>query len=567
MKPKNSLHLAGWLLLIVCAALLCPALSTEAQEVHALLIILGNDAGIRASVNINEGSLKTLLRLVSQECTVHLTVMKSVDETTGKVVTQTLSSTGASRTQSQSAGIITTKQVVQWLRDLQPNPADTVLVYYNGHGRMDALETHILRFDPQVTGDFIARKGLRRLLEEKPARLKMLITDTCSDTIEVPQQSVNYATLQGKNRRYTKDLFLEHTGTLDITAASPRQYAWGNDTIGGHFTAALIKSFSPTLADRNKDGFLEWREVFPVCISETESLFTNAEFTYAHQRLLDQAQQTTQKPVAHSLPARRAGSTNPGRITGNDGAPMALIPAGEFQMGSDNGYDNEKPVHTVYVDAFYMDVYEVTNAQFKAFVDANPQWQKGNIPRHYHNGNYLELWSGNSYPSEKGNYPVVYVSWYAAMAYAQWAGKRLPTEAEWEKAARGGLEGQKYPWGNTINPTQANYGYDIHDSTPVGSYGANGYGLFDMAGNVWEWCLDVYKADFYEVPPRRNPLAGEMTLREVIANYQNVKDSRVLRGGSWTHDAQDLRVAVRDGVTPTLTYVHIGFRCARAVTP
>ena len=321
-----------------------------------------------------------------------------MDESTGTVVTQTLSSTGASHSQPQHHEIITTKQVVQWLRDLHPNPADTVLVYYSGYGEMDVLgDTPILKFDPDVTNDFIPRKGLRRLLEEKPARLKMLITDTCSNTIEVPQQSVAYATLQGKNRRYTKHLFLEHTGTLDITAASPRQYAWGNDTIGGHFTAALIKSFSPTLADRNKDGFLEWRKVFPVCISETESLFTNGKFTYANKLLLEKEQQTTQKPVAHSLPARRAGSTNSGRITGNDGAPMALIPAGEFQMGSNDGGNDEQPVHTVYVDAFYMDKYEVTNAQFKAFVDVYPQWQKDNIEDRFHNGAYLFHWDGNTY--------------------------------------------------------------------------------------------------------------------------------------------------------------------------
>ena len=130
---------------------------------HALLIILGNDAGIRDSVDKNEGSLKVLLRLVSQECTVHLTVMKSVDESTGTVVTQTLSSTGARGSQPQHHGIITTKQVVQWLRDLHPNPADTVLVYYSGHGGMDVLgDTHILNFDPDVTNDFIplARRRL-----------------------------------------------------------------------------------------------------------------------------------------------------------------------------------------------------------------------------------------------------------------------------------------------------------------------------------------------------------------------------------------------------------------------
>ena len=126
---------------------------------------------------------------------------------------------------------------------------------------------------------------------------------------------------------------------------------------------------------------------------------------------------------------------------------MVLIPAGQFQMGSDNAAadDDEQPVHTVYLDAFYMDVYEVTNAQFKTFVDANPPWQKDRIDARFHDADYLRDWDGNDYPSGKADHPVTFVSWYAAMAYAQWAGKRLPTEAEWEYAARGGLAGQTYP--------------------------------------------------------------------------------------------------------------------------
>ena len=134
---------------------------------------------------------------------------------------------------------------------------------------------------------------------------------------------------------------------------------------------------------------------------------------------------------------------------------MVLIPAGTFQMGSEDGWDNERPVHTVHVDAFYIDKYEVTNAEYKKFVDANPQWQKGRIQRRFHNGHYLHYWNGNDYPLGKDDHPVVTVSWYAAMAYAQWAGKRLPTEAEWEKAARGGLVGKTYPWGDTIDNNQS----------------------------------------------------------------------------------------------------------------
>ena len=135
--------------------------------------------------------------------------------------------------------------------------------------------------------------------------------------------------------------------------------------------------------------------------------------------------------------------------------PVVLIPAGEFQMGSDSGEPDEKPVHTVYVDAFYIDVYAVTSADYKKFVDANPQWQKDSIPEKYHDGDYLALWEKNDYPKEKADHPVIYVTWYAAMAYAQWSGKRLPTEAEWEKAARGGLVGKKYPWGDTEDITKA----------------------------------------------------------------------------------------------------------------
>ncbi|MCZ6678648.1 MAG: SUMF1/EgtB/PvdO family nonheme iron enzyme, partial [Candidatus Poribacteria bacterium] len=165
-------------------------------------------------------------------------------------------------------------------------------------------------------------------------------------------------------------------------------------------------------------------------------------------------------------------------------AEMVWIPAGEFQMGDNGGDDDERPVHTVYLSAFYMDKYEVTNTQFKQFIDAKPRWRKDRIRTEYHDGEYLLAWNGNTYWSGKAGHPVVYVSWYAAMAYAQWSGKRLPTEAEWEKAARGGLVGVTYPWGNTIDRTKANYDYHVGDTTPVGRYPANGYGLYDMVGNV-----------------------------------------------------------------------------------
>ncbi len=247
---------------------------------------------------------------------------------------------------------------------------------------------------------------------------------------------------------------------------------------------------------------------------------------------------------------------------------MVLIPAGEFQMGNNSGDYDEEPMHLVYLNTFYIDKYEVTNVQYKRFIDANPQWQKDNIPMEYHDGYYLTDWNGNDFPFGKGNHPVVYVSWYAAMAYAKWTNKRLPTEAEWEKAARGGLISKKYPWGDTIDSTNANYfdgtGKEI---TPVGTYPANGYGLHDMAGNVREWCLDAYVEYFYTNSPRENPLAGAKSIDEVTTNFITQKDNRVLRGGSWLNSGQLLRISNRNWRAPTATNPNEGFRCVKSEIP
>ena len=247
---------------------------------------------------------------------------------------------------------------------------------------------------------------------------------------------------------------------------------------------------------------------------------------------------------------------------------MMFIPAGEFEMGSNDkdAEDDEKPRHSVYLDAFHIDRYEVTNAHYKKFVDANPQWQKDRIPKKYHDGDYLKHWNGNNYPPGKDNHPVVYVSWYAAMAYAEWNEKRLPTEAEWEKAARGDRFGREYAWGDSLDPDKANYGENIGDTTPVGTYAMNGYGLYDMTGNVWEWCLDEYDADFYAISPSRNPLAGG-TVNNILSDFTNLKSVRVLRGGSWVSHAKFVRVSDRTRFTPRITNKARGFRCVKPVTP
>ena len=235
----------------------------------------------------------------------------------------------------------------------------------------------------------------------------------------------------------------------------------------------------------------------------------------------------------------------PKRITGKDGTPMVLIPAGEFEMGNNEGEDHEKPVHTVYVDAFYMDIYEVTNAQFQKFFESDGL-------RRIH-------WSLERPGFNHPNNPVIGVG-PSAMTYCEWVGKRLPTEAEWEKAARGGLEGKKYPWGDEPpDETKTNFNNHVGHPTPVGSYPPNGYGLYDMMGNVREWVSDWYRSDYYQNSPKRNPKGPDSGLH----------GWRVVRGGDWHYVPEHLRVSTRRGDSPRTVRgggYHFGFRCAKSVS-
>jgi eukaryotic-like serine/threonine-protein kinase len=229
---------------------------------------------------------------------------------------------------------------------------------------------------------------------------------------------------------------------------------------------------------------------------------------------------------------------------------MVLIQSGWLKMGSLEGYDYEQPVHEVYVNSFYIDETEVTNEQFEQFVNATNYQTE--TERTSNNKNSWRIYA----TPERKNHPVVLVSWNDAAAYAKWAGKRLPTEAEWEYAARGGLIGKKYPWGDDAPPRRANFarGRRIKEplTEPVKSYESNGYGLYDMAGNVSEWCQDWYDPDYYHNSPERNP-AGPST-----------GQSRVIRGGSWYTDFNQIRVAGRISETPEGYEYDRGFRCARS---
>ncbi|MCX8042669.1 MAG: formylglycine-generating enzyme family protein [Desulfobacterota bacterium] len=235
---------------------------------------------------------------------------------------------------------------------------------------------------------------------------------------------------------------------------------------------------------------------------------------------------------------------------------MIFIPAGECLIGDSigDGKTDERPAHSVFLDAFYIDRYEVTNKQYQVFLRAT-----GHPPPHVAQ-QWAEPynWQGTDYPEGCADKPVVLVSWYDAQQYCAWLGKRLPTEAEWEKAARGGLIGKRYPCGDILEHSDAGFDKGFFRSKtimPVGSFKPNGFGLFDMAGNVWEWCQDWYDEGYYKNAPRINPQGPDN------GTY------RVFRGGAWNSDERFLRCSQRGKNVPEYKSYSLGFRCALTAQP
>ena len=279
---------------------------------------------------------------------------------------------------------------------------------------------------------------------------------------------------------------------------------------------------------------------------------------------------------------------------------MVLLPGGTFLMGTDTkeGFpaDGEGPVRSVRVDSFYIDVYAVCNTSFERFVSDTQYvteaerfgWSfvfEGNLPdrgaglQSVPGAEWWKRVEGATWRTPEGpgsnitnreNHPVVHVSWNDAMAYAKWAGKRLPTEAEWEYAARGGLVQKLYPWGDELTPggkhlcniwqgefpvhNTAEDGY--RSTAPVDAFPPNGYGLYAMTGNTWEWCADWFDAQYHALATRDNPVGPPSG------------SARVIKGGSYLcHRSycNRYRVAARSSNTPDSSTAHTGFRCVRDI--
>jgi formylglycine-generating enzyme required for sulfatase activity len=217
---------------------------------------------------------------------------------------------------------------------------------------------------------------------------------------------------------------------------------------------------------------------------------------------------------------------------------FAAIPAGSFSMGSNEGQEDEAPVHIVHIDAFEMAIYPVTREEYDVFVCATGH----TAPRDW-----------LSSQLQQPDYPVVGVSWHDAEAYCRWRGDaRLPTEAEWERAARGGREGERYPWGDALPAWLPDGGRGpLQSPWPVSLGAPNSYGLFGIAANVHEWCADWHARDYYASSSTENPAGPAGGAR------------RASRGGSWRHAVTISRSAARSRLDPSLRYTDYGFRLAR----
>jgi formylglycine-generating enzyme required for sulfatase activity len=478
------------------------------------------------------------------------------------------------------------------------------LLYYSGHGMQVKGENYLIPIDANLMReDDIKRKTINARdildkMDEAKSHLNLVFLDACRNNPFPRSVRAVSRGLAGMSAP---------TGTLLVFATNPDNVAADGVGKNGAYTKHLLQY----ITQPGLEVGMMLRKIRTAVKDETggqqvpwENGSIEGEFYFNAMRGVPSV-----TPLAPSPPTPSPSTGTqvavgrspqqpqapPATIVGNDGAEMVLVPAGEFSMGSDAGeidrllqgrtnvkrefFDREIPRHQVYLDAFYIDKYEVTNARFQQFVQATGHRTQAEREGsgYADNGEKFELVNGANWRAPRGpgssiagleQHPVVQVSQEDAKAYCSWAVKRLPTEAEWEKAARG-TDGRSYPWGNQFDGRRANFcdancqfNWKDHVSNdgsrytaPVGSYeiGKSPYGAYDMTGNVWEWVVDWFDANYYKSSPARNPqgpASGEQAVR---------------RGGGWGADALHVRAPGRDRSAPANRTIYIGVRCVKTL--
>lgn len=486
----------------------------------------------------------------------------------------------------------------------QVGPNDRVLVFLAGHADTKTFKggRQVSHFFP-VAGDYGAVNDtalnlstIRELIDAMPAKQVLLVLDGCHSGISgAPSQTV-FPVIEGQLRR----TMVERSREILTACSSSQQVLETSDAGMSLFASVLIEGLEKGTADLNEDGLIPTSELLTYVDQRMMSILQpkglaekpqrwdlhpeKGEFVFhAAKRAAPARAESGTVPVnptgsTTATPSDAAGAKmrskdqkeaevkiaekplNPGgtstvsrmmvtpplpeEVTGPDGAPMVLVPAGEFIMGSDKGDDDEKPVHRVHLDSFYIDKFEVTNGKFAKFIDAI----KGEPPWGF---------DDKDTPVTHADQPVRWVTWLDATAYCQWAGKRLATEAEWEKAARG-MDGRLYPWGDEApTPAHAVFGQkEGSESLPPFSNrdkGKSPYGAQDMAGSLYEWVADWYDDEYYEKSPSQNPRGP------------SEGGQKVQRSGSYSNNPYRLRSSFRTKDNPTEARPNVGFRCAQNI--
>lgn len=483
-------------------------------------------------------------------------------------------------------------------------PEDLVILSLAMHGLLDPSGEDLFFLTHEADPNFpedngISRHDLLRQISKSKARKMVLFLDAChtgafgSASSLVAMRAANAADV---NRLLTA-MGKAQTGVAVFSSSSAAERSQeGEKFCGGHgaFTCGLLTGLRGG-ADFNRNGLIEIRELFdytyrtvktstegfqnpsiegrydnglplafapggqvtslPQGMSDHQGIpASDQELVQLQEQLealqeqlasekSDRLEQATGSGLIAKAPAYNAPQPFAQKILGRDGAPMVFIPEGLFPMGSKD-FRNERPVHQVFLDNFYIDQHEVTVSQYADFIE-----KSGGEPPAY--------WSALNV-NVVSQHPVVRVNYKEATAYCESVGKRLPTEAEWEKAARGTDE-RLYPWGeqDPIQPL-ANFdkccdhqAYSVLTSVGEKAEGQSPYGLEDMAGNVWEWTADWYDASYYHQSPDKNP------------EGPSVGELKAIRGGSWSNKAVEIRATNRHGLNPAQRHDNVGFRCAK----